>query len=193
MKKTLIPFMMILVSVALLSCGRKKTDNNIIMRKPAAEKTDGTKKMGDYKQSRQIDWVGSVYTVDVDFYADTSLPIVSDGVQKFFDNRVKVRIIRKDGTDFFNKTFSKSNFLSYLSSSLGKNGALLGVVFDRAEGDYLYFAASIGSPDKSSDEYVPLIVRVSRFGDVYISKDTMLDTGSDVEIDGRRCIITNRS
>ena len=181
MKKTLIPFMMILVSVALLSCGRKKTDNNIIMRKPAAEKTNGTKKMGDYKQSRQIDWVGSVYTVDVDFYADTSLPIVSDGVQKFFDNRVKVRIIRKDGTDFFNKTFSKSNFLSYLSSSLGKNGALLGVVFDRAEGDYLYFAASIGSPDKSSDEYVPLIVRVSRFGDVHISKDTMLDTGSDVE------------
>ena len=102
-------------------------------------------------------------------------------MQKFFDNRVKVRIIRKDGTDFFNKTFSKSNFLSYLSSSLGKNGALLGVVFDRAEGDYVYFAASIGSPDKSSDEYVPLIVRVSRFGDVYISKDTMLDTGSDVE------------
>ena len=67
MKKTLLPFMMILVSVALLSCGRKKTDNNIIMRKPAAEKTSGTKKMGDYKQSRQIDWVGSVYTVDVDF------------------------------------------------------------------------------------------------------------------------------
>ena len=122
-----------------------------------------------------------VQALDVDFYADTSLPIVSDGVQKFFDNRVKVRIIRKDGTDFFNKTFSKSNFLSYLSSSLGKNGALLGVVFDRAEGDYVYFAASIGSPDKSSDEYVPLIVRVSRFGDVYISKDTMLDTGSDVE------------
>lgn len=58
MKKTLIPFMMILVSVGLLSCGKKKADNNIIMRKPAAEKTDGTKKMGDYKQSRQIDWGG---------------------------------------------------------------------------------------------------------------------------------------
>jgi len=63
MKKTLIPFMMILVSVALLSCGKKKADNNIIMRKLAEEKTTETKKMGDYKQSRQIDWVGSVYWV----------------------------------------------------------------------------------------------------------------------------------
>ena len=29
-----------------------------------------------------------------------------------------------------------------------------------------------------SDEYVPLVMKISRFGDVSISKDTQMDTGS---------------
>ena len=49
---------------------------------------------------------------------------------------------------------------------------------DRAEGDNLLFAASVGSPDKMSDEYIPLLLKVSRQGKVSISKDTQLDTGS---------------
>ena len=60
-----------------------------------------------------------------------------------------------------------------------KNSALLGIVPDKAEGDYIVFAASVGSPDKNSDEYVPLVLKVSRFGDVKISKDTQMDIASD--------------
>ena len=44
----------------------------------------------------------------------------------------------------------------------------------------MYFAASVGSPDKSSDEYVPLVVKISRFGDVSIKKDATLDTQSEM-------------
>ena len=58
------------------------------------------------------------------------------------------------------------------------NSALLGIVFDKAEGDNLVFAASVGSPDRMSDEYVPLVLKISRFGDVRISKDTQMDTGA---------------
>ncbi|WP_390883979.1 DUF4738 domain-containing protein [Hoylesella loescheii] len=61
-----------------------------------------------------------------------------------------------------------------------KGGALLGVVYDKCDNDYLYFAASVGSPDKSSDEYVPLVVKISRFGDVSIKKDATLDTQSEM-------------
>jgi len=32
------------------------------------------------------------------------------------------------------------------------------------------FAASVGSPDKSSDEYVPLVLTVNNLGTVSISK-----------------------
>jgi hypothetical protein len=43
----------------------------------------------------------------------------------------------------------------------------------------MYFAASIGSPDRLSDEYVPLVVKISRAGHASILKDTQLDTGSE--------------
>ena len=57
-------------------------------------------------------------------------------------------------------------------------GALLGIVFDKAEGNNLCFAASVGSPDITSDEYLPLVLRISRMGAVSISNDQVLDTES---------------
>ena len=112
--------------------------------------------------------------------ADESLPLADDGQgNKYYDNRITVKIVRKDGSEFFNRTFVKEDFSAYVDALYKKNSALLGIVLDRAEADYLVFAASVGSPDKMSDEYVPLVMKVSRFGDVKISKDTQLDTMSE--------------
>ena len=50
--------------------------------------------------------------------------------------------------------------------------------------DYIYFAASVGAPDKMSDEYIPLVVRFSYKNyklDVY--RDTMLDTANSNDLD----------
>ena len=55
----------------------------------------------------------------------------------------------------------------------------LGIVFVEADGDNLSFAASVGSPDITSDEYVPLKVKISRMGAVSMGKDSQLDTASD--------------
>ena len=123
--------------------------------------------------------IGASYTVDTEFKADKSLPLISDGEQKYYDNRATVKILRKDGTVFFNRTFSKADFINQIDASY-KGGALLGVVYDKCDGDNMYFAASVGSPDKSSDEYVPLVVKISRFGDVSIKKDATLDTQSEM-------------
>ena len=124
--------------------------------------------------------MGSTYQVLVERKADESLPLADDGQgNKYYDNRITVKIIRKDGSEFFNRTFVKEDFSAYVDALYKKNSALLGIVLDRAEADYLVFAASVGSPDKMSDEYVPLVMKVSRFGDVKISKDTQLDTMSE--------------
>jgi hypothetical protein len=40
-------------------------------------------------------------------------------------------------------------------------------------------AASVGSPEKASDEFVPLVVKISRMGNVSIYKDTQLDTSME--------------
>ena len=44
---------------------------------------------------------------------------------------------------------------------------------DKAEGNQLFFAASVCHPQ--TDEYIPLIVTVSNFGEVGISRDQDLE------------------
>ncbi len=164
-----------------VSCKEKQPSNDIIITKPVKKpKPKTTQKIGDYAQTIEMPWVGATYKVAIERKADTTLPIVDDGEgNKYYDNRISVRIIRQDGSEFFNRTFSKQDFISYVDDIYKKNSALLGIVPDKAEGDYIVFAASVGSPDKNSDEYVPLVLKVSRFGDVKISKDTQMDIASD--------------
>ena len=170
-----------------VSCKEKQPSNDIIITKPVEKpKPKTTQKIGDYAQTIEMPWVGATYKVAIERKADTTLPIVDDGEgNKYYDNKISVRIIRQDGSEFFNRTFSKQDFISYVDDIYKKNSALLGIVPDKAEGDYIVFAASVGSPDKNSDEYVPLVLKVSRFGDVKISKDTQMDTASDKQPDNK--------
>ena len=179
MKKHLLALVTMSVVICLASCGGKKEKTDIIARKPIVVRAKETRAMGDHRESRKVQWIGASYTVDTEFKADKSLPLISDGEQKYYDNRATVKILRKDGTVFFNRTFSKADFINQIDASY-KDGALLGVVYDKCDGDNMYFAASVGSPDKSSDEYVPLVVKISRFGDVSIKKDATLDTQSEM-------------
>ena len=164
--------------LTLMSCKEKKNTGVIITKKPVIVAQRQIMKTGDYAQSRKVDWLGAVYTVETKRVADPSLPVIADGTTKYYDNRITVRILRSDGSEFFNRTFTKTDFSSYVGKTYA-NGALVGIVLDRAEGDNLLFAASVGSPDKMSDEYIPLLMKVSRQGGITISKDTQLDTGSD--------------
>ena len=168
------------VLMGVVACKEKKQSDVIITTKPVPEAKKPTQKVGDYETTTPVDWVGSTYQVLVERKADESLPLADDGQgNKYYDNRITVKIVRKDGSEFFNRTFVKEDFSAYVDALYKKNSALLGIVLDRAEADYLVFAASVGSPDKMSDEYVPLVMKVSRFGDVKISKDTQLDTMSE--------------
>ena len=134
-------------------------------------------KVGDYSQARKIEWVGSTYTIEVNRTADVSTDPVDDGSgNRYYPNRILVRIYRPDGSEFFKREFTKGDFESHLDASYKKHTVLLGVVFDHADDDYIYLASSVGSPDRASDEFIPLLIKVSRMGDVSISKDTQMDT-----------------
>lgn len=179
-KKNLTMVLAFGVLMGVVACKEKKQSDVIITTKPVPEAKKPTQKVGDYETTTPVDWVGSTYQVLVERKADESLPLADDGQgNKYYDNRITVKIVRKDGSEFFNRTFVKEDFSAYVDALYKKNSALLGIVLDRAEADCLVFAASVGSPDKMSDEYVPLVMKVSRFGDVKISKDTQLDTMSE--------------
>lgn len=178
MRKT-IPFIM-MGAIALMSpsCTKKEKKSNIIIaKKPEAQVVRQTQHMSEYTDSRQADWVGSSYTVEVKRISDTSLPVVEqEDHTKYYDNKISVRVIRKDGSIFFHREFTKNDFAPYIDQHMLKHGALLGVVFEKAEGDNLLFGGSVGSPDIMSDEYVPFTVKVSRMGNVSITQDTTLET-----------------
>ena len=180
MKKSAITLLVAaLATIAIVSGKEKKTSEHIITTKPVEEAKKPTQEIGNYDMTTPVDWVGSTYQVVVERKADHSLPLADDGQgNKYFDNRISLKILRKDGSVFFSRVFTKNDFSRYVDALYQKNSALLGIVLDRAETDHLIFAASVGSPDKMSDEYVPLVMKISRFGDVSISKDTQMDTGS---------------
>ncbi len=180
MKKSAITLIVAaLATITIVSCKEKKTSEHIITTKPVEEAKKPTQEIGNYDMTSPVDWVGSTYQVVVERKADHSLPLADDGQgNKYFDNRISLKILRKDGSVFFSRVFTKNDFSRYVDALYQKNSALLGIVLDRAETDHLIFAASVGSPDKMSDEYVPLVMMISRFGDVSISKDTQMDTGS---------------
>ena len=180
MKRIIPLFFAALVIGGFTSCGEKKRSDVIIAPKPQAPKPKKTQKMSEYEQSRDVEWLGTTYKVVMKREVDTSLPLaVVDDNTKYFDNKITVKILRKDGTEFFNRTFLKTDFNQYLDRDTKENGALLGLVFDKVEGNQLVFAASVGSPDAASDEYVPMVVKISRMGTMSIGLDTQLDTGSD--------------
>ncbi|MBR5062598.1 MAG: DUF4738 domain-containing protein [Prevotella sp.] len=177
MRKILVSLLSCLLLIPMVGCQEKPKNEVIITKMPPKKAVNkDTLKVGDYSQSRDVEWVGSVYTVEVNRQADASLPIVKDDSgQRYYDNSILVRVYRKDGSVFFKRQFTKKDFDAYVEEPYRKNGVLLGIVLDKAEGDFIYMAASVGSPDKSSDEFVPLVVKISRMGQVGISKDTQLD------------------
>ena len=181
MKKIVYAFAFSLILSGIISCNEKpKKDIIITKMPPKTEISKNPLQVGDYSQSREVEWVGSTYTVEVNRKADSTLTIVKDeNGQKYYDNRILVRILRKDGSEFFNRAFTKNDFDAYVDALYKKNSVLLGIVLDKADADNIYLAASVGSPEKSSDEFVPLVVKVSRMGQVTISKDTQLDTSND--------------
>lgn len=175
MKRNLYTVIICACLAAMTACESREKNSDIVVRKVQQKQNKTIQRVGDYTQSRVVDWNGNPFTVYVERKADTTKPIITDETgNKYYDNRVVVRITAKDGRDVFSQTFSKETFSNYVESTYLHDNALLGVVFDCVDGNSLCFAASIGSPDNMSDDYVPLLLKVS-YGTykITISKDTM--------------------
>ena len=163
-----------LVGLITVSCGKKKQHDDIIVQETETPQPQAPIRMQDYKDVKDIQWLGKQYQIEVTRTADDSLKMVKDETgQQFVDNRITLRVIRTDGSIFCTKTFTKSAFDGCLDDDYRKTGILEGFVFDKAEGNQLYFAASVCHPQ--TDEYIPMVVTVSNFGDVGVAKDQQME------------------
>lgn len=175
MKKIICLSAFILGFLFCMSCSEKKKSNDIITKKVEAPKPSAPIKMQEYRQPTDVKWLDKNYQVVIERVPDDSLKMVKDETgQKFVDNRITLRIIRADGSVFFSRVFTKKAFESLLDDDYRRTGILEGLVFDRVEGTQLVFAASVCHPQ--TDEYIPLVLTVSNFGDVKIKLDSQMDT-----------------
>lgn len=174
--KRLLPLLAFaLLLTCMLSCSSKKKRDDIITTKYEKPAPQGPIRTDNYKDSKPFKWLDRDYVCTIERIADDSLPMVKDETgQQFVDNRVKVVISRADGSVFFNREFTKATFSSYIDDDFRETGILEGFVFDKVEPNEVRFACSVSRPQ--SDEYIPLILAVTRNGNIAITKDTRLDT-----------------
>ena len=162
------------VGLLATSCGKKKQHDDIIVQETEAPQPQAPIRMQDYKDIKDVQWLGKQYQIEVSRTACDSLAMVKDETgQQFVDNRIVLKVIRQDGSVFCTKTFTKSAFSACLNDDYRKTGILEGFVFDKAEGNQLFFAASVCHPQ--TDEYIPMVVTLSNFAEVGISKDQQME------------------
>ena len=165
---------LIAVPILLASCAKKKQPQDIIVQDVETPKPQGPISMQDYRDVKDIIWLGKQYQVEVVRTASDSLPMVKDDYgQQFVDNRISLRIIRSDGSIFCHKTFTKAAFDNCLDNDYRKTGILEGFVFDKVDGNNLLFAASVCHPQ--TDEYIPIVVTLSNFGDISVALDNSME------------------
>ena len=106
--------------------------------------------------------------------ADSTLSKVKDSETQntYMDNHV-ILSIKKDGVDFFQKTFFKKDFQAWLDKGFVQNGILEGFVFDKIDESGLRFATSVSYPQ--SDMYIPLLIVVTFDGGLSVKKDDFLE------------------
>ncbi len=164
------------------SCEKKKESTIIIAKssKPAATSSKPTA-TGNKRNAQKVDWLGRQYTVETTLTADSTLQLASDGAQRYYDNRAGVRITRPDGSEFFKHQFTKNELKKYIEPSYYADGALLGMVLLKADGQQLRFVATVGNPDVASDESQTVMVTIDNFGNMRIQKDDSLNAMDEEE------------
>lgn len=178
MKKIISIVCILAAATFVTGCGEKKKSDNIITKKEVKKTPSAPIKMQEYNQTTDITLAGSQLTCSIHRMPCDSLDIVKDETgQPYVDNNIELNITRTDGSVFFHKTFTKKSFDSFLDDDYRHTGILEGLVFDKNDGNILRFAASVSHPN--TDEYIPLLVKIDRKGNMTVERDVNLDTTSN--------------
>ena len=170
------------LALTLMACGGKKKSNDIITERVELPKPQEPVRLQSYSDSKDIQWIGRTYHLNINRQPSDSLPMVKDETgQQFVDNYITLVVSRQDGSQFYSHKFTKKDFDRYLDDDYRNTGILEGLVYDKVDGDWIEFAASVSHPQ--TDEYIPLVVRLSRMGELSIKRDTQMDTSANDSID----------
>lgn len=178
MKKSFGIIALAIVMGITTGCKEEKKSESIIVKKIEHKAPSGPIAMQEYTQATEAEWGGETVVCEISRKPDASLPMVSnENGQKFVDNRITLKISYQNGGVILDKTFTKSDFNSALDDDYRRTGVLEGLVYDKMEGGKMKFAASVSHPQ--TDEYIPIVLQVSKNGSFSVSRDTQMDTSGE--------------
>lgn len=124
--------------------------------------------MPESKKENSVVFKGVTYSSLIHRQPDADLPRVSDeSGDSYMDNKINVRL-SSDSKVVFNRTFTKLDFNSVVSSDFLEKAVLEGVVFDKISNEGFVYAASVSYPQ--TDLYVPIAIVISLDGKMKIEK-----------------------
>lgn len=157
--------LLIMSLMVVASCKKKEQQDDIIIEKVVEKPQEAPVDMGADESTGSVTWIkGAEYSYSITRKANSQLPVVNNHDTKYYDNSVKLVVRRADGSVFFEKTFSKENFAPVLPEEFKKNGVLLNMNFEKAEGNELLFVVSVGSPDETNEEFYYVRMSLDNMG-----------------------------
>lgn len=156
---------------SLSACGNKEQKSDAW---EAPEHEVVTRQLPDLKLTDSIKNGGHTYVYSILRTPSDSLPSVEDDLEdRFKDNTIRLTL-RRDGKEYFDKTFTKSTFAPSIEKDFFCNSILDGIRFIRVEpGQGLVFSFAVSYPD--SDMSVPFLMTIADNGSFTYVKDENLD------------------
>lgn len=180
--KQIAPMIMMVVGIMMLgACKEKKQTEDIITTHYTPKQPQGPIAMTADSQHADITWMSKPYRVNIVRQPMDSVMVTDETGQKYIDNRVKVTIVRGDGSVFTDKTFTKSSFLSYIQEPFRKGGILAGIRFDEVVKQGVKFSVVIAMPDAVDDLFIPLEMTIDSDGGLGIRKNDDMNLRDDYD------------
>lgn len=181
--KHIAPIFIMAAGIMMLgACKEKKQTEDIITTHYTPKQPQAPIAMTADSQQSDITWMGKPYRVNIVRQPMDSVMVTDETGQKYIDNRVKVSIVRADGSVFTEKSFTKSSFLSYIQEPFRKGGILAGIRFDEVVSQGLRFSVVIAMPDAVDDLFIPLEMIIDSDGGLGIHKNDDMNLRDDYDV-----------
>lgn len=171
---------LLLITAALISCNKSKTEKTIETVTPKqVETTNVTIKKESFSNSGKVTVKGKEYEYKFTFNPCDSLPIVTNSVgQKYYDNIVDL-IITEGERKIYKHTFEKTSFNEIVPANFMQTSALVGFNYNyNKENDHsaFFFIVTVGDPDDSAELSYPMELTIETNGRWSVKKAENLDT-----------------
>lgn len=163
-------------SLFIFNCKGKQQENEstekLIFQIDSVEVNTGVQRMQVSNINQEITCKGKKYQLTINRRPADDLPSVKSEMGTFAENRIRVKILRENGTNLFSKEFVKSDFAAHLTTDYLSHSILEGLVFDDVktlENQQITLAASVSYP--MTDLYIPFTIVITQDGKMALSKD----------------------